>query len=78
MSAIIETLATLVDGAARYAIENDQGKIGLATANLVVAMESDGLIEAEDTRSYQAIMEILVESGVLNLSRDDSEVPLVS
>lgn len=73
MSAIIETLATLVGGAATYAIANDQGKIGLATGNLVVAMESDGLIEAKDARTYQSIMEILMESGVFNLSRENFE-----
>ncbi len=73
MSAIIETLAALVDGATRYSINNDQEKVGLATANLVVAMKSDGLIEARDARTYQAIMEILVESGVLNPSRDNPE-----
>ena len=73
MSAIIETLATLVDDAARYSINNEQEKVGLATANLVVAMESDGLIEARDARTYKAIMEVLLESGVLNLSRENFE-----
>ncbi len=70
---MIDTLSALVEGAAKYSIDNDDGRIGMATANLVVAMKSDGLIEAGDARTYQAIMEILVESGVLNPSRDNPE-----
>lgn len=70
MGEISRTIGTLVEVAAKHSVDNDDGRIGLATANLVVAMKSDGLIEAGNAHTYQAIMEILVESGLLTLSPD--------
>ncbi len=66
-------LTDLVKEAAKHSIDNHEERLDQATANLVVAMTSDSLIEERDARAFQLIMENLVETGAIKLSPESRE-----
>jgi hypothetical protein len=67
---ITEMLTHLVRKAANHSTDSHDMGLAQATAKLVLAMKSEGLIEVDDTRTYRLIMENLVETGAIKLSRD--------
>jgi hypothetical protein len=67
---VTEMLTRLVEEAAKHSINNHDMGLAQATAKLVLAMKSDGLLGVDDIRTYQLIMEYQVESGAIKLSPD--------
>ncbi len=69
MSEINDTLRGLVAGAAEHAVNGNDCLLAAATASLVVAMTSDGLVDCADARVYRSIMETMIQSGILRIDR---------